>query len=89
MKRFLSSLAAAIWFGAATFAPAAEARADFLKLVERPRVRLSPEIEEWPATNGITQFHFSFASDPAQRVPGVLMKAEGCLLYTSPSPRDS
>jgi len=77
VKRFLSLLAAAIWLGAATFIHAADARGDFLKLLERPRVRLSPEVEEWPATNGITQFHFSFASDPAQRVPGVLMKAEG------------
>ena len=74
MKRFISLLAAAIWLGAATFTHA-DARADFLKLVERPRVRLSPEVEEWPTTNGIAQCHFSFASDKAQRVPGVLMKA--------------
>jgi dienelactone hydrolase len=75
VKRFVSLLAAAIWLCAATFTSAADARADFLKLVERPRVRLSPEVEEWPATNGIAQFHISFASDKQQRVPGVLMKA--------------
>jgi len=74
VKRFLSLLAAAIWLGASTFTPAADVRADFLKLVERPRVRLSPKVEEWPATNGIAQFHFSFASDKEQRVPGMLMK---------------
>lgn len=69
-------VAIALCVGAATFTHAAEPRADFLKLVERPRVRLSPQMVEWPTTNGIAQFHFSFASDKEQRVPGVLMKAE-------------
>src|SRR6266545_2807216 len=74
-RGILSLLGAAIWLGATPFTHAADARADFLKLVERSRVRLSPRIEEWPATNRIAQFHFSFASDKEQRVPGVLMKA--------------
>ena len=29
-----------------------------------------------PATNSLAQFHFSFASEEGQRVPGVLLKAE-------------
>jgi len=77
VKRFISLLAAATWLCAVTFTYAADGRADFLKLIERPRVRLSPAVEAWPATNGIAQFHFSFASEREQRVPGVLLKAKG------------
>lgn len=76
MKRFLSLLAATLYLCVTISASAADARADFLKLIERPRVRLSPQIEEWPATNGLVQFRFSFASEKGQRVPGVLLKGE-------------
>lgn len=62
------------WFPAACLS-GADTRADFLKVIERPRVPLAPRVEEWPATNGIAQTHFSFASGAEQRVPGVLLKA--------------
>lgn len=48
-------------------------RADFLKLIDRPRVALAPQVEPLPATNGLTQFHFTFGSDAQNRVPGVLL----------------
>jgi dienelactone hydrolase len=51
-------------------------RADFLKLIDRPRVALAPQVEKLSATNGIEQFHFSFSSDAKNRVPGILMKPE-------------
>jgi dienelactone hydrolase len=50
-------------------------RADFLKLIDRPRVALSPQVQDLPGTNGIVEFHFSFAADASNRVPGILMKA--------------
>lgn len=75
MKRFLLLLATTTCLLVASHAPAADPRADFRKLVERPRVPLAPLVEPWPATNGIAQFHFSFAADATQRVTGVLMKA--------------
>ena len=50
-------------------------RADFLKLIDRPRVALAPQIQESPATNTIAEFHFSFASDASNRVPGILMES--------------
>lgn len=53
----------------------ADARKDFLKLIERPRVSLSPRIEEIDPTNSIRQFHFLFASDASNRVPGILMES--------------
>ena len=76
MKQLIRLLAVALCFCSTAFAGAADARADFLKLIQRPRVRLAPQVDELPTTNGIVQFHFSFASDAEQRVPGILMKAE-------------
>lgn len=76
MKPFLSALAAALCFCLATAGSAADGRTDFLKLIQRPKVRLSPQVEPLPTTNGIAQFHFAFTSEPDQRVPGLLLKAE-------------
>jgi dienelactone hydrolase len=56
-------------------ARAADARADFLKLIDRPRVELDAKVEELPGTNDIAMFHFSFASEAGQRVPGFLLKS--------------
>jgi dienelactone hydrolase len=50
-------------------------RADFLRLVDRPRVPLAAEVSDLPATNGVAIFHFSFAADASNRVPGILMAA--------------
>jgi dienelactone hydrolase len=50
-------------------------RSDFLALIQRPGVPLSPQIEPMPNTNGLAQFRFSFTTEPGERVPGVLMKA--------------
>jgi len=60
---------------AALSAHAADSRQDFLKLIDRPRVALDPKIEEMPATNGLLMFHFSFATESGQRVPGILLKS--------------
>ena len=49
--------------------------ADFLRVIERPRVALAPQVEELAATNSLAQFHFSFASDASNRVPGILMES--------------
>jgi dienelactone hydrolase len=45
-----------------------------LKLIERPPVALAPKIAELPSTNEFLRFHFTYASDTAQRVPGLLIK---------------
>jgi dienelactone hydrolase len=50
-------------------------RADFLKLINRPHVALAPQVQELPATNNIAEFHFSYASDASNRVPGILMES--------------
>jgi dienelactone hydrolase len=74
VKRFPRLLSAALCLLAVSCVHVADRRADFLKLIDRPRVALSPQVEELRATNGIAQFHFSFAADADQRVPGILMK---------------
>ena len=76
MKRFPTSLIVAGCLLAATSSHAADARADFLKLIHRAQVPLAARVEELPSTNGLAQFHFSYAADAEQRVPGILLKPE-------------
>jgi dienelactone hydrolase len=49
-------------------------RAAFLKLIDRPRVALQPEEKRLAEADGLAQWHFSFAADAEQRVPGILVK---------------
>jgi len=53
----------------------ADTRADFLKLIDRPRVPQAAKVDVLSPTNGFAMEHFTFASDAAQRVPGLLLKA--------------
>lgn len=76
MKRLSRLLATVALCSLAIGARAAGARADFLKLIERPRVPLAARVEPLPSTNGLAQFHFSFASDAEDRVPGILIEPE-------------
>ena len=66
---------------AAPPARAADARADFLNLIDRPRVPLAAEIKPAGPAGAIAgapaEFHFSFAADARQRVPGLLLKPAG------------
>ena len=74
MKRFLPLAALLLWV---TGCAHVEPRADFLRVIERPRVALAPQVGELPPTNALAQFHFSFAADAQNRVPGILIKATG------------
>jgi dienelactone hydrolase len=55
----------------------ADTRADFLQLIDRPRVPLVPEVKEAPAPDGFVQLAFSYAADATNRVPGILLKPAG------------
>jgi dienelactone hydrolase len=55
-------------------ATASDTRADFLKLIDRPRVALAPQVKPMAGTNGIVEFYFSIATDTKDRVPGILME---------------
>ena len=76
MKLPPTFLIAALCLLAAAWTNAADSRADFLKLIHHPPVPLAAKVDELTATNGLAHFHFSFAADAEQRVPGLLVKAE-------------
>jgi dienelactone hydrolase len=56
-----------------------DAREDFLKIIDRPRVPLAPKVAEIPRMGPLNQYipqdNFSYASDAQQRVPGILLKS--------------
>ena len=52
----------------------AATRAAFLKLIDRPHVPLGVEQKKLSEADGLEQWHFTFAADASQRVPGILVK---------------
>lgn len=60
-------------------------REDFLRLIDRPRVPLAPEVMKLADWNGHAQLHFSFAADGRERVPGILLQPKS--LADAPSRR--
>jgi dienelactone hydrolase len=52
-----------------------DTRAEFLKIIEKPRAALAPETAAPTTKDGITRIDFSYAVEPGQRVPSVLVKA--------------
>lgn len=60
----------------ANSASAADTRADFLKIIDRPRVDPSAHIDSSTTSNDLVQCHFSFAAETNQRVPGLLLEKE-------------
>jgi dienelactone hydrolase len=74
--KHLQLLVAVVLCGlAAGCAHTSNTRADFLKIIDRPRVALAPQIEKMSGTNGVEEFHFSFSSDASNRVPGILIES--------------
>ena len=76
MKPLRLLVVAVLCWLAAGCAHVANPRADFLKLIDRPRVPMVAQVQELAATNDLEQFHFSFAADTSNRVPGILIKSE-------------
>lgn len=58
-------------------AQAADSRAAFLKLLDRPRVPLAAEAQSPAVKDGLAEIAFSFATEAGQRVPGILVKTSG------------
>jgi predicted esterase len=54
---------------------AEDSRSAFLRLLDRPRVPLAPELGEPVTQNGVSRVSFSFSADAKERVPGVLLKS--------------
>ncbi len=56
-------------------ADGADTRADFLKLIDRPRVPLAPEVQAASSTDGLAHLAFTYSADATNRVPGILIKS--------------
>jgi dienelactone hydrolase len=52
---------------------AADTRAAFLQVIDRPKVALKPELQEVESVEGLRKFHLWFSSDATERVPGYLL----------------
>jgi cephalosporin-C deacetylase-like acetyl esterase len=72
VKTFFPLAALLIWVTGC--AQVSTPRADFLQIVQRPRVPLAPQVGKISETNGLLQFRFSFCSDSKDRVPGILIE---------------
>src|SRR4051812_17338824 len=60
---------------AAAKAEVPKPRADFLKLIDRPRVPLASEFRQTATANGTVEFHFTYTTEKGQTVPGILLKS--------------
>jgi dienelactone hydrolase len=66
-------LALQISLAAFADASAADTRAAFLRVIDRPRVALAPELHELAPVEGLHRHHLWFSSDATERVPGYLL----------------
>ncbi len=62
-------------FGVAQPLAPAATRSAFRKLIDRPLVPLAAEQQKLSEAAGLAQWHFTFAAEASQRVPGLLVKA--------------
>ncbi len=77
MKTIPPVLVVSLLFLANLCAQAADPKADFLKLINRPKVPLTPVVETLPTADGLERYHFTYASEAGVRVPGLLVKQAG------------
>jgi dienelactone hydrolase len=71
--RLLAAGLFALQVSIGAFADDAGTRAEFLAVIERPRVAAKPELAEMAAVEGLKKFHLRFYSDATERVPGYLL----------------
>ena len=60
-------------FAAFADGSAADTRAAFLRVIDRPHVALKPELAEMSPVEGLEKHHLWFSSDATERVPGYLL----------------
>ena len=54
----------------------ASTRSSFLKIIDRPRVPLDPELRPGRAPQGLKATHFTFATEAHERVPGIIIQPD-------------
>ncbi len=77
MLRLLPLAALALALAPASALRGADTRTAFLQLIDRPRVPLAAEAAAPIVKNGLIEVAFGYASDAANRVPGLLLKRAG------------
>lgn len=55
----------------------ADPRAEFLQVIDRPRVALAATVGDPVSKDGVDTIPFSYASEDGQRVPGILIRPTG------------
>jgi len=60
-------------------ASAEETRKAFLAIIDRPKVDLAPRVDSQAIDDGMPKFHFTYASDAGERVPGILLAKDDIL----------
>lgn len=63
-----------------------ETRRAFLQIIDRPKVDPAFEQQEQPAEAGMAHFHFTYASEAGQRVPGILLEKSDLVDGKTPRP---
>ena len=54
----------------------AATRSRFLKIIDRPRVPLDPQLRPGTTSRGLTAARFTFAGEADERVPGIIIRPE-------------
>jgi len=55
----------------------ADPASDLLKIINRPKVPLNPEVEQLPHADDVLKYHFTYATQEGTRVPGLIYKLAG------------
>jgi alpha-beta hydrolase superfamily lysophospholipase len=74
MMKPLAILVAALSLQLLGAQEASTTRADFLRLIDRPRVAPAPSVTSMPAAGRYAREHFTFVSEAGERVPGITLK---------------
>jgi predicted esterase len=74
MRKLLAVLMAGVFLQSVGAQEASTTRADFLRLIDRPRVSPAPQVTAMPAAGRYSREHFTFLSEAGERVPGITLK---------------
>src|SRR5437773_12322721 len=55
----------------------ADPASDLLKIINRPKGPLNPEVEQLPHAADVLKYHFTYATQEGTRVPGLICKLAG------------
>src|SRR5436190_1617887 len=65
------------WVRADAPKTAVDSRAEFLKLIDRPRVDANAEVQPMDAPAGFVQSHVAISTEAGQRMPAIFLRSAG------------